>query len=127
MKLKKYHLIFGVITVILCITTLSQAQALEPDETMLIAPANPALAGIKVLNVVIAIRSTPAIAGFATAGHPTEPSPTGDAQRRKSGPSTPLGMVSLSNHLDSKSLMLQRYKDRLVGHNLCNYKYLHVR
>jgi len=23
-------------------------------------------------------------------------------------------------------LVLQRYKDRLVGHNLCNYKYLHV-
>jgi len=64
MKLKKYCLLFGVITVILCVTTLSQAQALEPDETMLIAPANPALAGIKVLNVVVAIR-------------PTEPSKSG--------------------------------------------------
>ncbi len=78
MKLERYYLIFGVITVILCVTASSQAEVPEPDETMLIAPANPALAGIKVLNVVVAIR-------------PTEPSPTGDAQRRKSG-------------LDSKSL-----------------------
>ena len=23
-------------------------------------------------------------------------------------------------------IVLQRYKDRFVGHNLCNYKYLHV-
>jgi hypothetical protein len=55
MKLEKYYLIFGVITVILCVTASSQAEVPEPDETMLIAPANPVLAGIKVLNVVVAI------------------------------------------------------------------------
>jgi len=98
MKLKKYHLIFGVITVILCVTTLSQAQALEPDETMLIAPANPALAGIKVLNVVVAIRPTEQSKStlnskslkakvervLEKAGIKNSvPSPTGDAQRRE--------------------------------------------
>jgi hypothetical protein len=64
MRPKKYHLIFGVITVILCVTASSQAEVPEPDETMLIAPDNPALVGIKVLNVVVAIR-------------PTEPSKSG--------------------------------------------------
>jgi hypothetical protein len=29
-------------------------------------------------------------------------------------------------HITQKNIVLQRYKDRLVGHNLCNYKYLHV-
>lgn len=58
MKLKKYRLIFGVITGILCVVTLGQIEQSGLDEPALIAPANPALAGIKVLNVVVAIRST---------------------------------------------------------------------
>jgi hypothetical protein len=98
MKLEKYYLIFGVITVILCVTASSQAEVLEPDETILIAPANPALAGIKVLNVVVAIRPTEqsksGLDGKSLKAKVEQvlekagikislPSPTGDVQRRE--------------------------------------------
>lgn len=56
MEAKKYHLILGVITGILCAAALGQIESPRPDEPILVAPANPALAGIKQLDVVIAIR-----------------------------------------------------------------------
>jgi micrococcal nuclease len=53
MKLKKYHLIFGVITGILCAAASGQIERPQVD---LIAPPNPVLAGIKQLEVVIITR-----------------------------------------------------------------------
>ena len=56
MKLKKYHLVFGVVTGILCVAALGQIEQSRLDEPMLIAPANPVLAGIKQLDVVTITR-----------------------------------------------------------------------
>jgi len=53
MKPKKYHLFFGVITVILCVAALGQIEESRLDEPMLIAPVNPVLTGIRQLEVVI--------------------------------------------------------------------------
>jgi micrococcal nuclease len=56
MKPEKYHLILGVVTGILCVAALGQIERSELGESMLIAPANPVLTGIKQLDVVIAAR-----------------------------------------------------------------------
>jgi len=56
MKLKKYHLLFGVVTGILCVAALGQIEESRLDEPMLIAPPNPVLAGIKQLDVVTITR-----------------------------------------------------------------------
>jgi hypothetical protein len=55
MKTKRYYLIFGVITGILCAAASGQ---IEQPQVDLIASPNPALAGIKELDVVITIRGT---------------------------------------------------------------------
>lgn len=54
MKTKKYFIILSIVAVILCTPTLGQPELLpHSDESVLIAPANPALAGLKQLYVIL--------------------------------------------------------------------------
>jgi len=53
MKTEKYYFVLAVITGILCTTALGQTKLPQPDERGLIGQANPALAGIEELYVVI--------------------------------------------------------------------------